>query len=1091
MAVQAGRARDRQDVRPLGCPLRRALHVQMPGVQSEVPTQFFPCLHELSLGWCRQALLALSIDFSDPDNQVNERNGKLYRGFKVCGSGRTLHSWNGLRELLALAVSNLHFLRAGLPLAAFDPGVTNDAALRSSLPTEGAEKLAKVEAVAVFFNERGAGSWKPCSLLATAKGHSKYLIEWQDTRRRQIVMRLHVLTKSDKIDAYAQRISIAVRARRSAASFLRYNLYIDNMPFEGNPELTDGQIYRIMGSAFNTARLAELQGTPTWNVLLGEVTSEYGRCVNKIVFDEALKEEEFRKVLGHLELPAPRGKPPVPHLATIVLPPYQYDTAAAMFRQQTYNDQSEVIYAMQNVRAECNKVLDTPFFVTDLLKAMEVSEFHRVQTEQSKQSATMLKRSWIDAVKNGICEPLADMPEGHQMFLGTKDKPVYEKSKLKRFLNTVNYVMENTLRVLTESTLQSYADSIHIATAFEVKVKGTKDIECSYQHPFNPAITERPPLFTLELGPVDGAFGFSTSVDEFEATPIALFLQALDLLHEVPQVESSVLKRLFLGKQKFLQSVRQDFPVPAHLKTQMEQDLKKACQPLRDYIRQYDHFIEFMNMDLTEYVRSYEEREASLSEDELEIERLLAEKQKVLDFIPQFITIGMFNIKLESINRSLAGKYDQLIRMIMSLIAEKASAKAKFVIAKYTKIHARLMTPYNTIEEVAEMEDYIKDVPKDTEDVVQMIGEMLAQVEVLDKFNFQLSDEQFSDKWTSYGWTRKVEDTITDILAKIEKDRHAQENEMKEEQLKFEAELDEMETIVNEFHQHTDLGKLEEIGLDVKAKAANLKDMADRAKKFQSREILFGLEQTDYDRVSVVTKSFEPYAQLWITAYDWRKNHEKWLSDPFDALEPESMDASIQDGWRALFKAGKAFAELPDCKEAAEKIKEEIDEFKPIMPCLTALRNPGLRERHWNAMSADLGFELLPGKTLNTLKDVQTMNLTDFEEKITKVGESAGKEYAIESALDKMEGEWGPCVFDIAPYRETGSYVLRGADEIQQMLDDNIVMCQAMGFSPFNKPHKVCARFVDAFVATATRTKPRLVLADTSWRDTLHANSSR
>jgi dynein heavy chain, axonemal len=494
--------------------------------------------------------------------------------------------------------------------------------------------------------------------------------------------------------------------------------------------------------------------------------------------------------------------------------------------------------------------------------------------------------------------------------------------------------------------------------------------------------------------------------------------------------------------------------VPAGLKKQMVEDLKRACLPLRDYIRQYDSFIEFMNMDLTEYVRSYEEKEASLSEDEKEIEKLIAQKQQVLDYIPQFITIGMFNIKLESINRSLSAKYDQLIRMIMSLIAEKASAKAKTIIAKYSKFYERLTTPYSTIEEVAELEDFIKEIPKETEELVVMVSEMIAQAEVLDKFNFQLSDEQFSDKWTAYGWTRKIENTTADILAKIEKDRHAQEDEMKEEQTKFVEEINEIENIVNEFHQYTDLNKLDEIGLNVKAKAQYLKDMADRAKKFQSRELLFGLEQTDYEKVGVITKAFEPYAQLWITAYDWRANHKKWMTDAFDSLEPESMDQSVGDGWRALFKASKAFAELPDCKEASERIKEEIDEFKPLLPCITALRNPGLRERHWTAMSADLGFELMPGKTLNTLHDVIDLKLPDYEEKITKVGESAGKEYAIESALDKMDRDWAPAVFDIAPYRETGSYVLRGADDIQQMLDDNIVMIQAMGFSPFNKPHK-------------------------------------
>ena len=92
----------------------------------------------------------------------------------------------------------------------------------------------------------------------------------------------------------------------------------------------------------------------------------------------------------------------------------------------------------------------------------------------------------------------------------------------------------------------------------------------------------------------------------FEATPIAIFAQALDMLHEIPQIEGSVLRKLFLGKQKFLQSIKIDSPFAAAYKEQMENDLKRACKPLRDYIRQYDAFIEFMNMDLTEYVRSYE-----------------------------------------------------------------------------------------------------------------------------------------------------------------------------------------------------------------------------------------------------------------------------------------------------------------------------------------------------------------------------------------------------------------------------------------------------------------------------------------------------
>ena len=55
-------------------------------------------------------------------------------------------------------------------------------------------------------------------------------------------------------------------------------------------------------------------------------------------------------------------------------------------------------------------------------------------------------------------------------------------------------------------------------------------------------------------------------------------------------------------------------------------------------------------------------------------------------------------------------------------------------------------------------------------------------------------------------------------------------------------------------------------------------------------------------------------------------------------------------------------------------------------------------------------------------------------------------------ALDKMENEWKPMLFEIMPYKTTGTYIMRASDDISQMLDDHIVMTQSMSFSPFKKP---------------------------------------
>lgn len=51
-----------------------------------------------------------------------------------------------------------------------------------------------------------------------------------------------------------------------------------------------------------------------------------------------------------------------------------------------------------------------------------------------------------------------------------------------------------------------------------------------------------------------------------------------------------------------------------------------------------------------------------------------------------------------------------------------------------------------------------------------------------------------------------------------------------------------------------------------------------------------------------------------------------------------------------------------------------------------------------------------------------------------------------------MEKEWESVQFEIIPYKETGTYILRSSEDTGQLLDDHIVMTQSMSFSPYKKP---------------------------------------
>lgn len=87
---------------------------------------------------------------------------------------------------------------------------------------------------------------------------------------------------------------------------------------------------------------------------------------------------------------------------------------------------------------------------------------------------------------------------------------------------------------------------------------------------------------------------------------------------------------------------------------------------------------------------------------------------------------------------------------------------------------------------------------------------------------------------------------------------------------------------------------------------------------------------------------------------------------------------------------------------------------------IQALRNPGMKTRHFEELTKETGIQMELTPTL-TFKSLVFLDVMKYEDIVKAVAEAAAKEYLIEGVLDKMMTEWETITMDILPYKNTGA----------------------------------------------------------------------
>jgi dynein heavy chain len=215
---------------------------------------------------------------------------------------------------------------------------------------------------------------------------------------------------------------------------------------------------------------------------------------------------------------------------------------------------------------------------------------------------------------------------------------------------------------------------------------------------------------------------------------------------------------------------------------------------------------------------------------------------------------------------------------------------------------------------------------------------------------------------------------------------------------------------------------------------------------YNGGEKLFGLPEQQYPDLVKTKKELRLLDQLY-TLY------QQVIStvDEYKGIPWTEVMANIQAMNETVEQFNARCKHLPKglkTWEAYIELSQTIQDFLEILPLLTELSKPAMRDRHWKKISKLTGkeFDLEKFHELK-LRSILEANLLEYREDIEEITDSAEKQLNIEKKINEIQSLWDIQCFEFASWKDRGEVILAGgsvADIIEQLEDSQASLIQML-----------------------------------------------
>ncbi|KAJ3276290.1 Dynein heavy chain 3, axonemal [Terramyces sp. JEL0728] len=670
---------------------------------------------------------------------------------------------------------------------------------------------------------------------------------------------------------------------------------------------------------------------------------------------------------------------------------------------------------------EKTRVVDMSVFTPSVLP-MSIGEFQSILKSQCQSFKNKLLNEWIPMVAN--------------MFLSTKDSWYSIATKcedtdlgyqrLDNFFKSVTTLLSNQLWSMVEASLNDFE------RFFNQFAGASSDVS----------------LFLVKLSVSGSGIKFDPPLADLESIVVGILGEIVGVVREIPRVETKLFTSL-ANEGLYLPAISMDDERIDEGRFYRRIVAKNTVGPQK-HLLSYEKYKSLLNHKAEKRIEDFLREKHDLEDYESEIQKLTRLIEEISNSA-SIVRMSLIYLECEALKLDLIYKANQLVQKLVDQVAEMNRKNNLSICEAYEKISAKAMKVPNDTEELVEIIKYVEQAK--SKDIVALrddIGRGKKRLDFLLSYAF-MSEDDIKLNGVTFTWPTRIMP-----IFELSKKRMLQKKTKAQEDLKIKieatnAEVEECFDQATKFQDYGIMSEISEYIKKIRKLEKKLEELQENIFKINVEEELLEWEKTPFTKLAQTKEVLDPYKKLWETASQFQSEYSKWMGGAFTDINAELLEETVSNMFRVSFKLIKTFSEQPVPKKVAESVKNKLEKFKSYIPLITILRNPGLKERHWQAISEVVGQTVVPDEN-TTLTKILDMNLGAHLAQFEVISDAASKEHSLQNTLNKMKDDWEPLVFNPIPYKDTGTRILSAMDDVQALLDDQIVKVQTMRGSPFVKP---------------------------------------